>query len=129
MFELFVGHFEEHFPDLSGRLDTDLPVTYNQKVGQHWHMEVQGGGPEVRFDSISGTMHVNGVGNTTTKAPATEIEAVPAIETESASPESSAPVSESDSPIAQAAETRRDILDRVARGELSVDEAIDKLRG
>ncbi len=118
---------------LTGRLDTDLPVTYNQKVGQHWRMEVQGGGPEVRFDSISGTLHVNGVGSATTKAstpaPQAEPEAVPALEAGSAASESSAPVSESDSPIVQASETRRDILDRVARGELSVDEAIDKLRG
>lgn len=116
---------------LSGRLDTDLPVTYNQKVGQHWRMEVQGGGAEVRFDSISGTLHVNGAGDTVAKSPAPAVEAVPAGAPESTSAESPAPASvpEPASPIEQAAETRRDILDRVSRGELSVDEAIEKLRG
>jgi hypothetical protein len=122
---------------LTGRLDTDLPVTYNQKVGQHWRMEVQGGGPEVRFDSISGTLHVNGMGGAIDKsAPISEGETAPVVVKEplpsdgsAPAPAAPAPVSEPISPIVHAAQTRRDILERVSRGELSVDEAVDKLRG
>jgi hypothetical protein len=116
---------------LSGRLDTDLPVTYNQKVGQHWRMEVQGGGSEVRFDSISGTMHVNSSDAVVAQTPAPVTEATPAGAEESAPAEPGAPAVEAQpkTPIEQASDTRRDILDRVSRGELSVDEAIEKLRG
>ncbi|HEY3340896.1 MAG TPA: DUF4097 family beta strand repeat-containing protein, partial [Anaerolineae bacterium] len=113
---------------LTGRLDANLPVTYNQKVGQHWRMEVQGGGPEVRFDSISGTLHVNGAGGAVEKSTSTpQGETAPVVVKGPAPSDSSA--SEPTSPIVQAAQTRRDILERVSRGELSVNEAIDKLRG
>ena len=116
---------------LSGRLDTNLPVTYNQKNGQHWRMEVQGGGPEVRFDSISGALHVTSAGAVAGAATPVVQVAGAAME---ALPEAGAPATPSMpeppvSPVDQAAQTRRDVLDRVARGELSVDEAIDKLRG
>jgi hypothetical protein len=108
---------------LTGRLDTDLPVTYNQKVGQHWRMEVQGGGPEVRFDSISGALHMNSADVPVAVTPMAEKDAltIPQVETKASEPAAS--------PIEQAAQTRREILDRVARGEMSVDEAIEQLRG
>lgn len=121
---------------LSGRLDTNLPITFTDKTGQKWHMQVQGGGAEVRFDSISGTLHVMGSGIPSNATPAANGPAAvftpqgSRVETpaESKPSPSSVPVSVANAED-RAAQTRRDILDRVARGELSVEDAVNQLRG
>jgi hypothetical protein len=127
---------------LSGRLDTNLPVTFNNKSGQHWRMEVQGGGSEVRFDSISGTLHVTANNAPTTApvfAPTLSVSEGSVAEGRAVGVSSGAsaatatpnapPPPPASTPEDRAAAARRDILDRVARGELSVEDAINKLRG
>ena len=46
------------FSSMSGRLKTSLPVVRSQRQRRHWHAELQGGGPEVRFNSMSGSLSV-----------------------------------------------------------------------
>jgi hypothetical protein len=122
---------------LSGRVHAELPVTRSEKSGQQWRVDVQGGGMELRIDSVSGGMslvqsdaypgaltqrQVGAPVPATADAASTKginAPATPATE--------STPISEA--AIETAEQTRRDILDRVARGELSVDEAIKVLRG
>jgi hypothetical protein len=114
-----------HATSLSGRVTSDLPVTRSQRSGQNWQLELQGGGPEIRFDSISGNLSIErGSGS----GPVAVAQAAPSFavaEGVPVPPEPPAPPS----PIETAEQTRRDILDRVARGEISVDEAVKVLRG
>lgn len=46
------------FSSMSGRLKTSLPTTRNRRRRHRWHAELQGGGPEVRFSSMSGSLLV-----------------------------------------------------------------------
>lgn len=46
------------FSSVSGRLKTSLPTVRSQRRRHRWHAELQGGGPEVRFSSISGNLTV-----------------------------------------------------------------------
>jgi len=43
---------------VSGRARLALPVTASEHSRGHWRYEVQGGGPEVRFESVSGDLHI-----------------------------------------------------------------------
>jgi hypothetical protein len=126
---------------LSGHVQSDLPVTRNQHSGQHWNMELQGGGlegnrPEIRFDSISGNLMIErGVGGSDASPgiQAAGMQAAPAelpvAGTQAAAEAKTIADAPAATPIANAEQTRQDILDRVARGELSVEEAVKLLRG
>ena len=46
------------FNSISGRLKTSLPTTRSQWRRHKWQAELQGGGPEVRFSSVSGDFSV-----------------------------------------------------------------------
>lgn len=109
---------------LSGRLMANLPVTYSNKQGQHRHMQLQGGGVSVDFDSVSGALMIT---SPDTDAPMT---AVKNIGIPISPPEPPVPPAPSGaSPEETAEQTRKEILERVERGELSVTDAVELLRG
>jgi len=95
---------------LSGGLKSDLPVARRERSGRRWRIEVGQPGLDganaarVTFDSLSGDLRLAHSG-------------------EAGAPQS-APAAQARPPAGQ---TRSDILDRVARGELSVDEALKAL--
>lgn len=102
-------HVELH--SLSGRLRANLPAA--RHVSQHGQTRVEAGAAgadgdaaEVCFQSLSGDLHLIGPdpGQATSPAPA-----------------------EADAPPAQAPDDRMAILERISRGELTVDEALGAL--
>ena len=132
---------------MSGRVVANLPVTHSEKRGQRRRLELQGGGPEIHFDSISGNLEVSGSlkanGSLGVQAPvpvATMKDLGFAVDAPAGSGAPQAPVppapppappepSVSEQEVEAEARARQDILDRVARGDLSVDQAINMLRG
>jgi hypothetical protein len=46
------------FNSISGRLKTSLPTTRSRWQRHNWQAELQGGGPKVRFSSVSGDFSV-----------------------------------------------------------------------
>lgn len=118
---------------LSGHINSDFPVTRSQHMGQRWHVELQGGGPLIRFDSISGNLMIErGRALAQGQPEAAPVETLPTAEplpkAKGVMPVTNPP-HDASTPIEDAEQTRRDILDRIARGELSVDEAVNLLRG
>ena len=99
---------------LSGRLRAGLPASRHQVRGG-WTRVAFGDsdGPEISFHSLSGDLHL-----VTPENPA---------ETKPQPPcgEAAAPVLAGGSP---GTPNRMDVLDRLARGELSVDEAVSTLK-
>ncbi len=95
---------------LSGGLKSDLPVARHERSGRRWRIEVGQPGLDpanaarVTFDSLSGDLCLVSSGDGGGTQPAAAAQAAP-----------------------PAGQTRSDILDRVARGELSVDEALKAL--
>ena len=94
---------------LSGRLRTVLPASRQQSRGGWTRVAIgDAGGPEIRLHSVSGDLHL-----VTPNSPS------------EAAPSAAAPAPASDSPRAP---DRMDVLDRLERGELSVDEAVNTLK-
>lgn len=90
-----------HSSSISGRLETSLPITGSTQKGRaRGHYELQGGGPTIRFSSVSGDLWV------------TPSEEVPAV-------------AFSGQPAHRA---QHELIDRIARGELSALEGLSALR-
>ena len=129
------------FSSLSGRLATNLPTTHSQQTGSYRHVELQGGGPAVIFDSISGDLQINSTQPVMSSMVAKPVAAAPEVKESFVAPPEAAmaqpPVvvveppapPASDPAVDEAATLRRNILDRVARGEITVDQAVNLLRG
>jgi hypothetical protein len=47
-----------HHKSVSGRLKTSLPITKDQRYGSRGLAEIQGGGPEVTYKSVSGSFRI-----------------------------------------------------------------------
>jgi hypothetical protein len=95
---------------LSGRLRAYLPVTFQSKSHGHQEVEIDGGGPVIEFDSVSGGMRVMGP------------EGVHALDNRAVEePEAEQNAS---APNLSSAE----ILDRIERGEISVEDGINLLK-
>lgn len=43
---------------VSGRFRTSLPITRNERSGRHWHVDLQGGGPAIQMNSVSGSLWI-----------------------------------------------------------------------
>jgi len=125
------------FNTLSGRFSSNIPTTHSQQSGRSRRLVLQGGGAAVKFDSISANLLINSAqavaDANTPKSMMNETATTPVVEglaPITPIPSSPAPQEEiSDAAIASAAKTRRDILDRVAQGQLSVSDAVNMLRG
>lgn len=89
---------------VSGKLRTDFPVTVHQRTSSGETVEILGGGPLIRFNTTSGNLDL--------------------IAAEGAQP-AAAPVSASAETTP--AEHRRQVLERIAQGELSAEEGLKEL--
>jgi hypothetical protein len=86
---------------VSGTLSTAFPVSgYSHATGRH-SVTIHGGGTRVSLKSVSGDLAL----------------------------ESSGPLAAGTDPAGQSAEARRAVLERLERGELSVEDALSRLKG
>jgi DUF4097 and DUF4098 domain-containing protein YvlB len=98
----------------SGRIKTRLPTTSSHINGGNSRLEIHGGGVEVRSKSVSGSLvlkpykesHIDGINK-----PASLEPPMHSVSTDTISP----------------AEGHMELLERIANGELSVDEALEKI--
>jgi len=109
------------FRSMSGDVDTDLPADVSREGRRDKTIRMGAGATRVRVKTVSGDLHIKRA----TSSP-------PAGFAEDAFRPSEPPEEEaSDQPHADAGPSARDVLDRLARGELSVDDAaaaLDDLR-
>ncbi len=110
---------------ISGELRTTLPVTTSSGDRRHRRVEVQGGGVEVTFNSVSGDLRLTPSGKVEPGAAPEEPKEAPAVE--AAPPVAGEPPSP---PVREQAlrQARREILERVARGELTAEQGVEELR-
>jgi DUF4097 and DUF4098 domain-containing protein YvlB len=99
---------------ISGRIKTPLTITSSRINGGNSTLEIQGGGVEVQVKSVSGSLYLN-------PSKETKYEANP--NTSVQDPDDQSPHPENEPP---GAGDNMKILDRIADGELSVDEAIEQ---
>ena len=101
---------------LSGRLRAGLPASRHTANGGWTRVEfgAAGSGPDVAFHSVSGDLHL--------VAPESWADAEPEPEAGEAPPPAPA------EPAGPTPSDRLELLDRIARGELSVDEAVNTLK-
>ena len=92
-----------HHKSVSGRLKTSLPITQDKRYGSRGWLEIQGGGPEVTYKSVSGSFRVvTAEGEQIIEQHKVVEPAGPAID-------------------------KVEILKKIENGELSVDEALKEL--
>ena len=99
---------------LSGRLSAAFPTTNNQANGGYRQLEIHGGGIEVRLKSVSGSLHMKPFNDAIPKEGN-----IPIL---SQSGERSTIPNISNTP---STENYMGVLERINKGELSVDEAIE----
>ncbi len=94
---------------ISSSLVTDLPVNHDARHGGHRRAEIGGGGPLVEFHGLSGNISIlSGVGESSRTA---------------ASGQPGGTAAESANPV-----DANEILDKIERGEITVDEGIAQLK-
>ncbi len=95
-----------HHKSVSGRLKTSLPITQDKRYGSRGWLEIQGGGPEITYKSVSGSFRV------VTAEGEQIVEQHKVVE-----------------PIAAAepAINKVEILQKIESGELSVEDALKEL--
>jgi hypothetical protein len=118
------------FSTLSGRLTSNLPTTHSEQSGRNRHVVLANGGAAVKFDSISAGLTIVNTRKveTATKESAQSMPMDPDLSIPPAQPFPLAPEIPTTA-IDSAVKARREILDRVAKGTLSVDDAVNLLRG
>lgn len=89
---------------VSGNFKTSLPITKKRKDGSKRYFELQGGGPELTYNSVSGSLRI--VNDEGDKAIAQKL-----------------PVQESPQHINQL-----ELLQKIDSGEITVDEALKKMK-
>ena len=88
---------------VSGRLKTSLPISKDKRYGSRGWLEIQGGGPEVTYKSVSGSF----------KVVTAEDEKIV---------EQRKPVKPAPQP-----KNQMEILQKIERGDLSVEDALEEL--
>ena len=107
---------------VSGRLRTELPITKDVSRDRQRTAEIQGGGPMIHFNTVSGDIRVQQAAGQTAAGPA------PAPAPAPAPPAPPAPAAAPAPPAPPAPSPRREILDRIARGELTAAQGVEELR-
>ena len=92
-----------HFHSVSGRLRSTLPITKDNRAGSRGSFEIQGGGVRVDYKCVSGSLRIVKAEGETISEQKVKVE----------NPEPTA--------------DRLDMLKKIERGEISVDEAIKEL--
>jgi Toastrack DUF4097 len=101
------------FQSISGRFSSNLPITRDQRQQRSQSAEVQGGGPLVKFNTVSGNASLESSG---------EITAQPA---EPPTPQPAA----AEAATSQEALSTREILDQIADGKLTVEAGLKLIKG
>jgi hypothetical protein len=101
------------FQSISGRFSSDLPTTRVQRQRRSQSAEVQGGGPMVKFNTVSGNASLEAYGEAAAQPASTS---TPQPATAGAS-------------TSQEALSTREILDQIADGKLTVDEGLKLIKG
>jgi len=91
--------FSIRMHSISGNLQTSLPLSNRNRSGGSLNAEVAGGGIEIAMNSVSGNLHLD----------------APGVSTPPAQPEPDKV-------------SRRDVLERIERGEMTVEEGVEKLK-
>jgi hypothetical protein len=91
------------FHSVSGRMRTSLPVTKDQRYGSRGSMEIQGGGPEVSCKCVSGAFKIVTAENQEIKEHKVTVKPEPKPK------------------------DQMDILQKIERGEISVEDALKEL--
>jgi hypothetical protein len=99
------------FQSISGRFSSNLPTTRDQRQRGSQSAEVQGGGPIVKFNTVSGNASLESNGETAAQSTAPS--------TSEAAPEAAA---------SQEALSTREILDQIADGKLTVEEGLKLIK-
>jgi hypothetical protein len=101
------------FQSISGRFSTNLPAANSQSQRHSQSAELLGGGPAVKFNTVSGNASLEAGSEIAVQAgPSSTPESVPATTT-----------------ISQEALSTREILDQITDGELTVDEGLKLIKG
>jgi hypothetical protein len=112
--------FKAEHQSVSGGIQASFPVAHRSKNGGNQFVEVGSGGPKITSNSISGCLYIVG--------PEGEAQPVrPAQPEKPAMPE--APVPPEPPAVSLSPEERREILERIERGEISVEDGIQALQG
>jgi len=109
---------------LSGKAKINLPVTDRKGVRNNQVIEVAGGGPEVRMNSVSGVLKLGSPNNVKSKSDSIEVNAradIP-INNELISVQEN----QEDDPELPS-KSQMEILKEIESGEISVDEALKQL--
>jgi hypothetical protein len=100
------------FQSISGRFSSNLPTTTDQRQRGSQSATVQGGGPMVKFNTVSGNASLETAGDVTGSPPA---------------PSAPEPAPQAATP--PEALSTREILDQIAEGKLTVDEGLNLIKG
>jgi hypothetical protein len=101
------------FHSISGRFSSTLPATSDQRQRHSQSTEIQGGGPTIKFSTVSGNASLESDG------------AVAVPTTASATPKPTPASSETP----REALSTREILDQIADGKLTVEEGLKLIKG
>jgi hypothetical protein len=112
---------------ISGSIRSTLPFTASRGKGNHRTVEIQGGGTKVYLNSVSGDLRIGRVGDdlqaatvAVTSTPIPPIPPIPSIPPiPPVQPIPAAPTTPSTPKL-----TRAEILEKIERGEMTVDEGI-----
>jgi hypothetical protein len=100
------------FQSISGRFSSNLPNTMDQRQRGSQSAAVQGGGPMVKFNTVSGNASLETDGEVAAQPPA---------------PSTPEPVPQT--ATSQEALSTREILDQIADGKLTVEEGLKLIKG
>lgn len=113
---------------VSGRLRSDLPGPVERQGFANWRAAINGGGVEVHFDSVSADLHLRTIAAAEAAPETATMPVAPAVE----APQP--PLEPTPQPAEMAAQappappmTTMDVLRAVEAGQLSVDEALQRL--
>lgn len=123
-------HCNVELHSVSGSIRSSLPATAS-KLGHGLKVtQIQGGGTQVRLKSVSGSVSIETEGIPANPVPAAAPSpASPTPSTPPTPPTPPAPPPEQVEPDAPGALSTADILQRIERGELTVDEALKMMKG
>ncbi len=102
------------FQSISGRFSSNLPTTQDQRQRGSQNAEVQGGGPMIKFNTVSGNASLESDGEAAPQS--TAASSTPQV----ATPQPAAP---------QEALSTREILDQIADGKLTVEDGLKLIKG
>jgi DUF4097 and DUF4098 domain-containing protein YvlB len=112
---------EIHFHTANGDISCDLPAQVSTASSREWHAQINGGGPRVDIETVNGDLEIE-EGHSMPAGDAARPAAPPPPP-----PAYTEPVAPEDTPSTFQSEDTTDVLRALERGEISVDEAMERL--